>query len=180
MAVAVAFGVAGGVIAQSDTASSTGPTPAITFPIADLGNCESKTACKAYCNAPEHVNACVLFGETHGLMTHENTLRVRKIKDLIGPGGCKGGACKEYCSVDEHRDACLQFAEEHGLMKKEDRFRKVERYQKYDPKALFKGRAYYDALSEDIRPRPFDEEIMHNRVASDVRTHFNDESGKYV
>jgi len=35
-------------------------------------------------------------------------------------------------------------------MKAEDRQRKVERYKKYDPRAIHKGRDYYDALEHDL------------------------------
>lgn len=36
-----------------------------------------------------------------------------------------------------------------GLMLKEDRLRKAARYQQYDPRAVHKGREYYDALVAD-------------------------------
>lgn len=46
----------------------------------------------------------------------------------------------------------------YGLMKKEDRDRKVQRYAKYDPKAVHKSRVYYDDLQRDLKMRPFDAE----------------------
>ena len=44
----------------------------------------------------------------------------------------------------------------YGLMKPEDRMKKVERYNKYDPNAKFKGQAYYDDLRRELVMRPFD------------------------
>lgn len=68
----------------------------------------------------------------------------------------------------------------YGLMKPEDRKKKVKRYEKYDPNAKFKGRIYYDSLSNEGLVRPFDEDVMHARVATDVRDNFNKEQEKYV
>jgi len=56
----------------------------------------------------------------------------------------------------------------YGLMKAEDRQRKVERYKKYDPRAIHKGRDYYDALEHDTVGSPFDEDEIHQRVVDEV------------
>ena len=42
----------------------------------------------------------------------------------------------------------------YGLMKAEDRAKKVERYKKYDPKAIHKDRVYYDDLAKELEMRP--------------------------
>lgn len=68
----------------------------------------------------------------------------------------------------------------YGLMKEEDRKLKVKRYEKYDPKAVFKGRDYYDKLLTNDMVRPFDEDVMHERIARDVAEHFKDETKKHV
>jgi hypothetical protein len=39
--------------------------------------------------------------------------------------------------------------EHYGLMLREDRQKKIARYEKYDPKAKYKDRAYYEALKND-------------------------------
>jgi len=39
--------------------------------------------------------------------------------------------------------------EHYGLMLREDRLKKIARYEKYDPKAKYKDRAYYEALKSD-------------------------------
>lgn len=49
----------------------------ITFPIAELGGCTSKQECKAYCDDINHIDACVSFGEAHGLMSTQDATRAR-------------------------------------------------------------------------------------------------------
>jgi len=56
----------------------------------------------------------------------------------------------------------------YGLMKKEDRVRRVERYQKYDPNARFKGRAYYDDLGRELEMRPFSPDKLHTLLQNSV------------
>lgn len=53
-----------------------------------------------------------------------------------------------------------------GLMKKEDRMRKVERYQRYDPNAIHKGREYYDALSHDGPGSPYVQEEVIAKITA--------------
>jgi len=48
------------------------------------------------------------------------------------------------------------YLEHYGLMKEEDRIRRVQRYDRYDPNAKFKGREYYDDLKKKLEPREFD------------------------
>jgi len=43
-----------------------------------------------------------------------------------------------------------------GLMLASDRKRKADRYKKYDPKAEYKDRVYYDDLDRECEMRPFD------------------------
>jgi len=56
----------------------------------------------------------------------------------------------------------------YGLMKKEDRMKKVERYQKYDPNAKFKGREYYDDLARDLIMRPWNPVKALNQLKESV------------
>lgn len=48
------------------------------------------------------------------------------------------------------------YLKHYGLMKKEDRMRKVERYAKYDPRARFKDKVYYDNLSAELKEYEFE------------------------
>ena len=88
----------------------------ITFPIADLGNCDSKDECKQYCNDPVHQDACFSFAETHGLMSKNEIKEARKFSGMKGPGGCTGSDCKTYCDEGSHMNECIQFAKDHNLI----------------------------------------------------------------
>jgi len=92
----------------------------ITFPVAELGNCGDKTACKAYCNEPSHMPSCVAFAKAHGLMNEAEASRAEKFsKELVAgntPGGCSSPqSCEAYCSDITHMDECIAFAERQGI-----------------------------------------------------------------
>lgn len=109
-AVVLALFVGGTAFAQE----TVGPQ-GISFPIAELGGCSSKTECKAYCDGSTHADVCLAFAEQHKLMTAEQLVQARKLMSQRGPGGCMGSACKTYCSEKDHFADCQKFAEEHGL-----------------------------------------------------------------
>ncbi len=102
------------------TANETSGTVGITFPIAELGDCTDKAACKAYCDGGEHMDACIAFGKAHGLMSKDEADNSSKFKDSVkggkGPGGCTSPeTCKAYCSDVSHTDECVAFSEQHGF-----------------------------------------------------------------
>lgn len=68
---------------------------------------------------------------------------------------------------------CKYLLLHYGLMKPEDRRKKAERYAKYDPRAVFKGREYYDKLTDDQPPQPFNEERMC-RLAEEDMSKYNE------
>lgn len=57
-----------------------------------------------------------------------------------------------------------------GLMAKEDRERKIKRYEKYDPHAVHLAKPYYAMLHSD-RADPFDEDALHETIATEVATY---------
>lgn len=57
----------------------------------------------------------------------------------------------------------------YGLMDKEKRMRKVERYKKYDPNAVYKSDIYYQALADQTPPAVLDKEQMRRKVREDVK-----------
>lgn len=92
----------------------------ISFPVAELGNCGSKQACKQYCDDSAHADQCVSFAEKHGLMNKDEAARARKfsgaLREAGGPGGCKSpAACDAFCGDVANIDACVTFAERQGL-----------------------------------------------------------------
>lgn len=57
----------------------------------------------------------------------------------------------------------------YGLMKKEDRERKVKRYEKYDPKGIYKSKEqFYDELKRDTTGSPFIESEVTAKVRETV------------
>ena len=119
------FLIAGAII--SPAAAQAG----ISFPVAELGNCADKAACKTYCDKPENVDACLSFAEKNNLMSKEEVKTAKSFKKtgMIGPGGCKGkNECNTYCSGPDHMDECVTFAEKNGLMSGEklDEAKKVK------------------------------------------------------
>lgn len=96
----------------------------IDYPIAELGNCTSEDECIEYCDSPDHMMACIDFGEEQGLMSHEEAEHARRFGELNirrGPGGCDlESECEMYCESTDHMQECIMFAREHGLMDPEE------------------------------------------------------------
>src|SRR3989344_2886984 len=99
----------------------------ITFQVADLGGCESKEACKAYCEIETNKESCLSFAESRGLMKKEEVEKAKKFVAQPGPGGCRGEACKKYCADPNNREECTEFGLKHGFITKEE----AERMKKF-------------------------------------------------
>lgn len=95
----------------------------ITYPISELGNCETKQACFAYCDDTVHLNACLSFADQHNLMSQGELTKARKFQSVgaVGPGGCTSERqCKTYCENVNNIEECLSFAQQHGFMEEEE------------------------------------------------------------
>ena len=103
------------------TVSASSPSD-IAFPVAELGGCRDKAACKAYCDQPEHKGVCVDFADRHGLLSREQAQIARRVVAVeAGPGGCRSHTeCEDYCEDDGHIDKCLEFAERENLLSGEE------------------------------------------------------------
>ena len=91
------------------------------------GGCRGEEQCRAYCNEPSHIDACLAFAEDHGFVDREQARIIKKTHGT-GPGGCKGAdACREYCDNPGNQSACIDFAAENGFMTQEEanRVRKI-------------------------------------------------------
>lgn len=98
-------------------------TADISYPVAELGNCQSQIACRQYCDKPENNQACLDFAQKNNLMSEEEVKRAEKFlaAEGQGPGGCKSKeACEDYCNNMEHMDECISFAEKAGFMSGEE------------------------------------------------------------
>ncbi|MCL4384099.1 hypothetical protein M1116_01470 [Patescibacteria group bacterium] len=98
------------------------PVQAVSFPIPELGNCQSKSDCKSYCDKPENVAKCSDYGVAHGLMTAQDARRAKAISQTSnGPGGCKDmDSCSSFCDRPENVSSCLDYASKHNLMSSDD------------------------------------------------------------
>jgi hypothetical protein len=65
------------------------------------------------------------------------------------------------------------FIKHYGLMKPEDRQRKIERYEKYDPKAIYKDRSYYEALAQIGSGVEYNEQEIQRRIEEEVSKYGN-------
>ena len=91
----------------------------IQYPVAELGNCADKAACKAYCDLPQNAPACLEFAGKNSLMSAQELQEAEKFLALggKGPGGCADkAACETYCDDTRHTAECVKFAVENGLL----------------------------------------------------------------
>ncbi|MEK7181086.1 MAG: proline-rich domain-containing protein [Patescibacteria group bacterium] len=92
----------------------------VTYPVAELGNCGSKAECKAFCDNPANINACVAFAKNKGLMNESEARRAEKFSQSLQSGKTPGNCatpeeCKSYCEDVSRIEECLAFAEENDL-----------------------------------------------------------------
>lgn len=124
-----------------DTAPAGGSSePSISFPVAELGNCASKSDCKAYCDQPGNSEACLSFAEKNGLMPKEEIETAKKFMAAggKGPGGCTGkDSCEAFCDNIENIDTCVSFAEQSGIM---------------PPKELEEAKKVQAAIKRGVKP----------------------------
>ena len=97
-------------------------TAAIQYPVAELGNCKSKDACKAYCDNTSHINACVTFAEKNGIMSPGQLAEAKQVQAAIAKGikppACNGKKeCDAYCEEPSHMKECIAFGEASGFLK---------------------------------------------------------------
>lgn len=92
----------------------------IVFPVAELGNCQSKESCRLYCEDSSHMLECIAFAEKHNFMDSAQAAEARKFAALLrdgGPGGCRSPQeCRTFCENENNRATCFEFASRHGLM----------------------------------------------------------------
>lgn len=111
------------VSAQSDTmsvATSSDPLSKVSYPVAELGGCESREACKLYCDKEANRDACFAYAQKVGLMSKGKVKAAVAVLSKKGPGNCNGKeACVAYCSDSSHQNECLSFAQTYQLISEE-------------------------------------------------------------
>lgn len=93
----------------------------ITFPIAELGNCNSPQECMQYCNIPANQQACSDFGHKKGLIqentsTQQSVDESKIVADAKTQLGCNSkDTCMAFCNDPANQQKCQQFAQSEGL-----------------------------------------------------------------
>lgn len=133
--------IAGVIVSSSIVKADETSASEISYPIAELGNCADKAACKVYCDKTENVDACLSYAENNNMMSSEELESAKNFKKegMIGPGQCKGkDECQKYCSAPDNMDECITFAEKNGLMSN-DKLEKIKGQAKKVKAAIAKG-----------------------------------------
>lgn len=89
----------------------------IRYPVAELGNCQSETECRSYCDIVDNAKECFTFAKKYHLISDEEAKKAADefLNVRNGPGGCNSGkSCEDYCSTVDHLDECIAFAEKTG------------------------------------------------------------------
>jgi hypothetical protein len=89
------------------------------------GSCKGKKECQAYCEDKNHIDECVSYAETNGLMKGEELQKAKKVQSAIKKGvkfpSCKNKTeCDAYCEESGHMEECIMFAKEAGLLSDEE------------------------------------------------------------
>lgn len=99
----------------------------IVLPVAELGNCNSETECRAYCEQRDNadiISACLTFAKKHNLLPADVIARGEKFVDVAadgGPGGCRDEkTCVAYCENIAHIQECVLFVEKYDLLPEDE------------------------------------------------------------
>ncbi len=89
------------------------------------GNCQTQKECDIYCDKPEHMEECIIFGKEHGLIPASELKDAEAVLQAIQlgikPPPCAGKEeCDIYCSESEHLDECLTFGIAAGFIEAEE------------------------------------------------------------
>jgi hypothetical protein len=115
----IGFGILSAALISGLAIAQTVDGAGITYPVAELGNCADKDACKKYCDDSAHLSACLAFAEKNNLMPKEELDTARKFlaSGGKGPGGCTGQrSCEAYCDDISHMNECVAYAEKNGIL----------------------------------------------------------------
>ncbi|MBI4087521.1 MAG: LamG domain-containing protein [Candidatus Liptonbacteria bacterium] len=90
------------------------------YPVPDLGNCNSQSECRSYCEDSDHFRECIDFVKKHYLASPEEIAKWEEFIDVVsggGPGGCKNEKqCIAYCEDAAHIVECTDFVAKHNLV----------------------------------------------------------------
>ena len=90
----------------------------VTFPIAELGNCASFSACRTYCDDATHSDVCIAFAKRKGFYKEKevDTKKQALILTAKTELGCDSEtSCRATCEQDANFEKCQKFAQKNGL-----------------------------------------------------------------
>jgi len=153
----LAFGLVVSSLIVANGVSAQTASPNVQFPVAELGNCKDKETCKAYCDDPKHIDACVSFAEKNGLMSSGQLAEAKQVQAAIAKGvkppACNGKKeCDAYCEDPSHMKECIAFGEASGFLKGkelEDAKKMIAAIDKGAVPPACKGKEACDAYCSD-------------------------------
>lgn len=98
----------------------------ISYPVAELNNCQDREDCRQYCDNLAHTKDCLDFAESNNLFASAELEEARKVvnaleQGLETPGNCQSKTeCHAYCSEGGNARECLNFGKEVGLLSQEE------------------------------------------------------------
>lgn len=115
----------GGGASAAPSAAPEETVASAKYPIAELGNCANANECRAYCDEPANMSACVTYAEAHNIISAEKAERGKKFLAAsakgTNPGSCATpDSCASYCEDIAHIDECLAFAEDNDFIPAEE------------------------------------------------------------
>ena len=116
------FILTGLTYAQEENKEEVAKKLGITFPIGELGNCNSITECKSFCDNGANRDQCVSFAKKKGFykQSSPNDKEPQKNEAILNEAkselGCNSEeSCRAVCENESNRDKCTLFASKHGL-----------------------------------------------------------------
>jgi hypothetical protein len=121
----ISFGEELGVIPASELAEAKKIASALEKGAKMPGACKTKNECENFCAIGSHIDECLNFAESAGILPAEELAQARKVAPFLKngetPGKCTTkDTCDAYCKDDAHFEECIGFAEKAGFISAED------------------------------------------------------------
>ncbi len=103
---------------SSETPEEAAAKHGITFPIAELGNCENISSCRTFCEDPVNQAVCIEFAKSKGFYKEDpvQTSKEEILAAARGELGCDSyDSCMSFCQDSSSFDKCDAFAKRHNL-----------------------------------------------------------------
>ncbi len=91
----------------------------ITFPIVELGNCDSLAACRQYCDDSNNLTACIDFSKKKGFYKQPKSQTEIMVLAKVELGCDSVDSCRTFCGDQANWLKCGEFAKKHNLGGKE-------------------------------------------------------------